>query len=50
MNVRIQIIHVLQLGTTLCYLYTCICVVSGYGLGDLVIEVRSLAEAKGFFL
>jgi hypothetical protein len=25
-------------------------IVSGYGLDDRVIEVRSLAEAKGFFL
>jgi hypothetical protein len=25
-------------------------IVSGYGLGDRAIEVRSPAEAKGFFL
>jgi hypothetical protein len=25
-------------------------IVSGYGLDDRAIEVRSLAEAKGFFL
>jgi hypothetical protein len=25
-------------------------IVSGYGLDDRTIEVRSLAEAKGFFL
>jgi hypothetical protein len=33
-----------------CELVSLVRIVSGYGLDDRAIEVRSLAEAKGFFL
>jgi hypothetical protein len=34
----------------MCELGSTVSIVSDYGLDDEVIEVRSLAEAKGFFL
>jgi hypothetical protein len=36
--------------TDVCELGSSVSIVSGYGLDDGAIEVRSLAEAKGFFL
>jgi hypothetical protein len=38
------------LKTFSCELGSSVTIVSGYGLDDLAIEVRSLAKAKGFFL